>query len=62
MAVPKVRRFVEMPYELYRRLEAAARALGLPVNTVMVQAVEQWLASHERLARGEAQDGGSQKA
>lgn len=57
MPEPKVRRSVDFPHALYERLLAAAQARREPVNAVVVQAVEQWLARHEKQAKG-AKDGG----
>lgn len=62
MPEPRVRRSVDLPAALYERLVAAARAMQVPVNTAIVQAVEQWLARHEEQAKGEADRGGSPQA
>lgn len=57
MPEPRVRRSVEFPYALYERLLAAAQARQEPVNAVVVRAVEEWLARHEKPGR-EAKPGG----
>ena len=62
MPEPKVRRSVDFPHALYERLLAAAQARKEPVNAVVVQAVEQWLARHDQQAKGAKPGGGASKA
>ena len=51
MPEPKVRRSVDFPHTLYERLVAAAQARKASVNSVVVQAVEEWLARSEKQAK-----------
>ena len=55
MPEPKVNRYVQVPYELYQRLQEVAAREGLSVNAAIVAAIEAWVASHEgRRAKGGA--------
>lgn len=48
MPEPKVTRSIQVPHELYRRLEGAARREGLSINAAITQAIAAWVEAREQ--------------
>ena len=57
MPEPKVNRYVQVPYELYQRLERLAARQGLSINAAIVAAIEAWVSQQEKAQ--EKEGGGS---
>lgn len=53
MAVAKVSRYTQIPFELYERLRRIAESRGVSINAAIVQAIAEFVERHEHQAKEE---------